>query len=210
MGDLISINQLQFIVMLKPISLLLHSSLFLVLIATFSSIVYYLNNEPPEPRQTPAILQPSASTPAPAPTPTATSRPAPTPSGTATATLPNPDWSSLQPGLERRVIDVYNTQNQPVESLHIWRLDQTSYRLDVAYDETPKSLAAWQEQTGAAIVLNGGYYSVANERYFPDGLTVVDGQAFGRSFAGFGGMLAIEASGAELRWLAEEDRKSVV
>jgi exopolysaccharide biosynthesis protein len=113
----------------------------------------------------------------------------------------------IQPGLERRVINIYNDQNQRMESLYIWRLDQKSFRLDVAYDSSPKSLDAWQSETNAAIVLNGGYYSIANERYFPDGLTIVNGQATGRSF-NRGGMLAIQEDHAELRWLAQEPYNS--
>jgi uncharacterized protein YigE (DUF2233 family) len=120
------------------------------------------------------------------------------------ATPPAADWSVLQPGLERRVIEVYDNQNQHVESVHIWRLDQKYFRMDVAYAERPKSLETWQQETNAAIVVNGGYYSIENERYFPDGLTISNGQAFGRSFAGFGGMLAINQDQAELRWLAQE------
>jgi hypothetical protein len=110
----------------------------------------------------------------------------------------------LQPGLERRVIEVYDHQNQHVESLHIWRLDQRYFRMDVAYDDRPKSLETWQQETNAAMVVNGGYYSIENEQYFPDGLAIANGEPFGRSFSGFGGMLAIDASRAELRWLAQE------
>ena len=100
--------------------------------------------------------------------------------------------------------------------------------MDVAFNETPRSLETWQEETNADLVLNGGYFSIENERYFADGLTIVNGKAFGRSFDGFGGMLAIvgldhghvvngpildpfqrgmlaiDQSGAELRWLVEE------
>jgi len=114
------------------------------------------------------------------------------------------DWSLVKPGLERRVTSIYNEQNQPVESLYIWRLDQQYFRLDVAHAELPKSLDTWQKETNAALVLNGGYFSVRNEKYFPDGLTIVDGAASGGSFHGFGGMLAIDQSGAELRWLVEK------
>jgi phosphodiester glycosidase len=110
----------------------------------------------------------------------------------------------LQPGLQRRVTPIYNNQKQLVESVHVWRLDQNYFRLDVAHHETPKSLQAWQSETNAAIVVNGGYYSIANERYFPDGLTIVNGRASGRSFRGFGGMLAITADRAELRWLVQK------
>jgi hypothetical protein len=102
------------------------------------------------------------------------------------------------------VIDVYNGQNQRVESVHIWRLDQRYFRLDVAFDDPPKTLDAWQKETHAALVMNGGYYSINNERYSADGLTIIDGTALGRSFGGFGGMLAVHEDRAELRWLVEQ------
>lgn len=170
---------------IKPVSLLLHSFLLIVVAGTLASILYYINEEPG--------AQPAAAL---------TSTPVPS-LPDARETIPDTGWSLLQPGLERRVIEVYDGQNQLVESLHIWRLDQVYFRLDVAFSETPRSLESWQAGTNASIVLNGGYYSIENERYFPDGLTIVHGQVAGRSLAGFGGMLAINASGAELRWLVE-------
>ena len=114
------------------------------------------------------------------------------------------DWSLLQPGLERRVIPIYDDRNQQVESVTIWRLDQSYFRLDVAYAETHKSLQTWQADTNAAMVLNGGYFSIENGTYFPDGLTIVNGKAFGTAFDGFGGMLAINQDHAELRSLVQK------
>ena len=178
--------------MLKPISLLLHSFLLLVLIGTFTSIIYYLNNEPAVTAAAAMFTQEPVS-------------PVPSPVEAIPAkTIPDVNWSVLQPGFERRVIDIYDAQNQRVESLYIWRLDQKNFRLDVAHDARPKTLQTWQEETHAAVVLNGGYYSIENETYSPDGLTIVNGEAVGRSFEGFGGMLAINQTGAELRWLAQK------
>jgi hypothetical protein len=122
----------------------------------------------------------------------------------ASDSLTDTAWSSVQPGLERRVVQICDDQNAPVESVYIWRLDQNYFRFDVDYHSTPQTLEAWQSETNALIVLNGGYYSIENQRYFPDGLTVVNGQASGQSFSGFGGMLAIKDSGAELRWLVQK------
>ncbi len=177
--------------MYKPVSQMLHLMLLIIFIGTFSSITYFIKTE--------SGAAPAAALPL---IPTQILSPALSLTPTDPA-LPEPGWSLVQPGLERRVIDVYGEQNQRVESLHIWRLDQNYFRLDVAYDETPKSLNTWQAETNAALVVNGGYYSVENERYFPDGLTIVNGEAQGRSFNGSGGMLAIHEHGAELRWLAE-------
>ncbi len=114
------------------------------------------------------------------------------------------DWSTLQPGLEHRVIPIYDSQNQQVESLSIWRLDQRYFRMDVAFAATPKSLQTWQQETRAAMVINGGYFSIENGRYFPDGLTILNGEALGASFDGYGGMLAINQDRAELRSLLEK------
>ncbi len=117
-------------------------------------------------------------------------------------------WSQVQPGLERRVIQIRDEQNQQVESLYVWRLDQSYFRMDVAYSETPKSLETWQEETHAAMVVNGGYFSIENQRYFPDGLAIINGKAFGSSFEGYGGMLAIQQGQAELRWLVQKPYNS--
>jgi uncharacterized protein YigE (DUF2233 family) len=149
--------------------------------------------------------------------PTATSAPTATPSPIPTSTpnisptietIPDTGWFLLQPGLERRMIRIYNDQNQHIESLYIWRLDQDYFQLDVAYQETPQSLESWQQETDALLVVNGGYFRVENERYLPNGLTIVNGQAFGSSYESFAGMLAITDSGAELRWLAQKPYNS--
>ena len=173
-------------IMPKPVSRILHSLLIIIFIGTWSSIIYYL-------RQEPGV------------TPTAISTTTPIPSVSSTLEIvPDIGWTSLQPGLERRVINVYDDQNGHVESLHIWRLDQKYFRMDVAFDERPKSLETWQKETNASLVVNGGYFSIENERYFPDGLIIMDGKVSGRSFDGFGGMLAIKNDQAEIRWLVEK------
>lgn len=161
----------------------------MVFVGTLSSVVYYIKDEPGVAPVSAAIVTPTS---------------APTSTPIVFETSPDPNWTVIQPGLEKRVIGIHNSQNQLVESLHIWRLDQAYFRLDVAYRDTPRTLEAWQEETNASMVLNGGYYSINNERYSPDGLTIVNGKAVGRSFEGFGGMLAIDSSKAELRWLAQK------
>ena len=174
----------------KHVARALHFFLLVVLLATCSSSIYFIN-------QGPEVTSPATAvyTPMPSVAPTVD-------------TEPEAGWSLLQPGLERRVIPIYNEQNQYVESLHVWRLDQTYFRLDVAYDSTPRSLETWQRATNALMVVNGGYYSEENERYFPNGLTIVNGKASGQSYDGFGGMLAINQSGAELRWLVDQPYNS--
>lgn len=174
--------------MYKPISHVLHSFLLLVLIGTIGSIVYTVNKGPSAmPVETLALI------------PTAT----PAFAGTFEP-VPDAGWSMVQPGLERRTVQIYDHQNQPVETVHILRIDQDYFRLDVAFDERPKTLEQWQQETNASLVMNGGYFSINNERYSADGLLVVNGAASGRGFQSYGGMLAITGRGAELRWLVVE------
>lgn len=168
--------------MYKHVSQVFHSVLLGIFIAICASTIYYLKHEP-------ITASTSASNTDPVEQITGAHDSA---------------WTRLRPGLERRVIAIENEQGQKVESLHIWRLDQQYFRLDVAYHDSPQSLEAWQKETGALLVVNGGYFSIHNKRYTPDGLTIVNGAVAGRSFDGTAGMLAITYAWAELRWLAEK------
>lgn len=174
--------------MQKRISRILHLLILIVLLATCGSTIYFIKQDP-------------GNTPTAIPTLPRTLKFRVCSMRNA---APDTGWSALQPGLERRVIQLCDQENKYVESLHIWRLDQNYFRLDVAFKENPVSLQSWQKETNALMVVNGGYYSVANEKYSPDGLTIVNGTATGQSFAGFGGMLAVKDSGAELRWLVQK------
>ncbi len=179
--------------MYQRISRPLHAFLLIILIGTCSSIVYYINHAP-------SVRS--------AVTPTATFAPPSIPSLSGTAeTIPDTGWSLLHAGLERRLIRIYNDQKGQVESLYLWRLDQKSFRMDVAFDGRPRSLETWQKETNASLIVNGGYFSLENDRYSPNGLTIVNGEAYGSSFDGFGGMLAIKEDKAELRWLVAEPYK---
>ena len=188
--------------------------LLLILLGTCASSIYFMDNEPGiSPTGTFTPIPMLSATPAGTFTPTTVFNVTPdtTLSPTAMSTIPvtwdttpETSWSLLRPGLEQSVIPIYNNQNQQVESLHIWRLDQKYFRLDVAYAETPKPLESWQRETNALMVVNGGFYSIENETYFPDGLTIVNGEASGRSFNGYGGMLAIHETWAELSSLAQQ------
>ncbi|HSL46092.1 MAG TPA: phosphodiester glycosidase family protein [Anaerolineales bacterium] len=172
--------------MYKHVERILHILLLVIWLGACGSSLYYINADA-------SVVQPAEmfpSTPIPAVPPTV-------------EFVPETGWEVLQPGLERRVFEVYDAQNQHVESVYVWRLDQNYFRLDVAHEATPRSLETWQQETNAALVINGGFYSVDNERYLPDGLIVVNGVASGRSFNGHGGMLAINEYGAELRWLVK-------
>ena len=108
----------------------------------------------------------------------------------------------MRPGLERRIFNIYDNQGQAIESLYILRVDQGAFQLDVVHHETPQKLEDWQAETGALVVVNGGYFREEHGRYLPTGLTIIHGRAFGSSYEGFGGMLVIGEHGAQIRSLA--------
>jgi hypothetical protein len=93
-------------------------------------------------------------------------------------------------------------ENQNRESLYILRVDPANFRFDVGYHPgQPQSLEQWQTETGALLVVNGGFFTEAN---IATGAIVVDGQSSGASYQDFGGMLTITADGPALRWLPQQ------
>ncbi len=108
-----------------------------------------------------------------------------------TATVaPDLGWQVLSPGLERRWINLLTSEGGVQESLYVLRIDPAMYDFDVGYKPgAPQRLMDWQSETGALIVVNGGFFTADGQA---TGLIIVDGQAAGTSYAGFGGMLAID------------------
>lgn len=142
--------------------------------------------EPPTP--TLSILAPTPTLQLPVPTPTAVNL--------------DSGWVLLRPGLERRGMSVVTAVDQTAESLYMLRIDPADFRFDVAYHPgQPQSLEQWQAETGALLVVNGGFFT---EGFVATGAIVVDGQSSGTSYQDFGGMLAVTADGPTLRWLPQQ------
>lgn len=111
-------------------------------------------------------------------------------------------WQVLRHGLERRLIKIYSGEGKQLESLYMLRVDPSSYDIAVAYRPSQAlTLSEWQTETNALIVMNGGFYT-------PDlkatALVVVDGVTHGKSYQGFGGMLAIRDSKVAIWALADQ------
>ena len=138
-------------------------------------------------------------------TPSQFQSPAPALTSTAVPTLVVPDtgWDQLRPGLERRIINLLGATGEPFEHLYMLRLEPDYFQFDVAYHPKPQTLQAWQSETNALIVLNGGYFRQENGVSIPNGLTVVGGEAIGSTYGEFAGMFAVTRDGPELRWLAQ-------
>ena len=153
-------------------------------------------NIPAEPGATAAAYPASDPTPSPRP-PTATYMPLPT-------ILPDSGWETLRPGLERRILNQLNEAGQSLERIYILRLDPAAFTFNVAYHPDPRTLEVWQVETGALLVVNGGYFRMEKDKAIPTGLTVINGQPSGVSYGPFAGMFTVTADGPGLRWLERQ------
>jgi uncharacterized protein YigE (DUF2233 family) len=110
-------------------------------------------------------------------------------------------WQPLGHGLEWRTTPARDSAGQVVDIMTAVRIDPTIWRLTVQYDPAnPRTVQDWAAHTGAAIVLNAGFFT---PEYQATGLIIADGHAYGSSYLGFGGMLAIDSASAQLHWLPE-------
>ena len=131
----------------------------------------------------------AALAPTPTPPPTATEPPSPT---------PNPGWVTLQPGLEMRSTSI--PMGSGAVSATLVRVDPGLYTMRVHYDPVnPATISTWQIRTGAALFVNGGFFTPENT---PLGLLVADSVPVGTSFDGFGGMLSVSDGLVTLRALS--------
>ena len=115
-----------------------------------------------------------------------------TPSTGGQSNQPLNVWIKASSGVELRDED-WKSPGENEDHVTIIRLDPHITHLSIGYrPQLPLSLSDWMQQTHALIVLNGGYFDEKNR---PTGLLVSDGQPYGTSYNGFGGMLSVDAQG---------------
>jgi exopolysaccharide biosynthesis protein len=138
------------------------------------------------------------------PIPSATPFPTNTQKPTSTPIKPDSGWVSLRSGLERRMINILDESGQHLEALYLLRINPEAFLFRIEYQTPPKTLGDWQKDTGALILVNGGYFRVEGDIYIPTGLTIINGQVIGNTYGDYAGMLGITDLGPELRWMAQE------
>ena len=124
----------------------------------------------------------------------------PVPTREAKATPASSEWHHTQSG-----IDVWlgqRTVNAKAEQVLIARVDPQRVTVRVLYaPDAPKSARDWQAETKADLVINGGFFDDKNR---VTGLLIADGNRFGKSYAGFGGMFSWRSVGPSLQWLRDQ------
>src|SRR5947209_6186245 len=142
--------------------------------------------------------------------PTTSSNGSPGNSSTATTTNQPHDqgtpelntWYRGAPGVEVRY-ENWKSPGNNEDTVTIVRFDLRHITLRVAYQPTqPISMSEWMQQEHATAILNGGYFDNQDNAI---ALVVANGQSFGSSYTGFGGMLSVDSNGhIALRSLSQQ------
>lgn len=111
-------------------------------------------------------------------------------------------WSRVAPGVEVRYEDWKNPGGDD-DTVTIVRFDLHKVKLNVGYQpQQPLMMSQWMQQEQATAIINGGYF---DQKDNTTALVVSNGKAFGESYAGFGGMLSVDAQGrVSLRSLRQQ------
>ena len=111
-------------------------------------------------------------------------------------------WYKGTSGVEVRYED-WKSPGDNEDTVTIVRFDLHYVNLSVAYQPgTPLLLSEWMQKEHATAIINGGYF---DDQDNATALTVANGQAFGSSYNGFGGMLSVDtADHTSLRSLSQQ------
>ncbi len=116
------------------------------------------------------------------------------------SSAPSSGWTAIAPGIERREMALSVASASVQGAALLVRVGPAVARFAVQYSPgAARTLDEWQQALPEAqVIVNGAFFDEADRAL---GLIVSDGQAYGQSFVGFGGMLQVDASGARVRSL---------
>ncbi len=111
-------------------------------------------------------------------------------------------WNQWTPGVELRYEHWKGAGNNE-DTVTIARFGLQHVHISVGYQpDQPLSLNNWMKQTNAAAVIDGGFFDTRNHAV---ALLVSNGQSYGTSYSGFGGMLSVDNQGnVSLRSLRDQ------
>lgn len=109
-------------------------------------------------------------------------------------------WTDIAPGMQRRNLNLEPYSNGV---MRLVRLDPAIVTFRVLYDPlSPHLLPVWMErEPDAALIVNGAFF---NEERQALGLIISDGQVFGQTFTGFGGMFQVASNRVRVRSLVSD------
>jgi uncharacterized protein YigE (DUF2233 family) len=102
-------------------------------------------------------------------------------------------WNRVANGVEVRNEDWKDAAGDD-DMVTIVRFDTRKIRVSVGYQPgQPMSTNDWMQQGHPLAIINGGYF---DQQFNATALVVSNGQVFGQSYAGFGGMLTVDSLGS--------------
>ncbi len=102
-------------------------------------------------------------------------------------------WYVAARGIAVRYEDWKPAGGSDDDTVTITRIDPRYVTLSVGYQpDKPLLISQWMQQEHAAAIINGGYFD-QNDR--ATALVISNGQAYGSTYSGFGGMLAMDSGG---------------
>jgi hypothetical protein len=124
------------------------------------------------------------------------------PTAVPTANPLESGWTLITPGIEQRDLDLELGNERQTRAVII-RIDPGVAQLRVHYNPgAPHWLNEWRDLLPeASVIVNGAFFDESDHIL---GLLASDGQVFGASFSGFGGMLQVTESGVRVRSLVGE------
>jgi uncharacterized protein YigE (DUF2233 family) len=99
-------------------------------------------------------------------------------------------WNQWTPGVELRYEHWKSAGNNNEDTVTIARFDLHHVQISVGYQPSqPLSLSNWMKQSNALAVIDGGFFDRSNHAV---ALLISNGQSYGASYSGFGGMLSVD------------------
>lgn len=119
-----------------------------------------------------------------------------------TSTPPPVDtgWQPASAGIERRELRIRHNDRR--DRLFLVRVDPARASFQVVYDsQNPRHVREWLDAEQARLAINGGFFDPQNRAL---GLLIADGQAFGETYVGLGGLFGVQAGQVQIRSLIRQ------
>lgn len=98
-------------------------------------------------------------------------------------------WNQWAPGVELRY-EHWKSAGNNEDTVTIARFDLHHVHISIGYQPSqPLSLNNWMKQSNALAVIDGGFFDISNHAV---ALLISNGQSYGTSYSGFGGMLSVD------------------
>jgi uncharacterized protein YigE (DUF2233 family) len=102
-------------------------------------------------------------------------------------------WYPAARGIDVRYENWKTADSADYDTVTIVRLDPQTVTLNIGYQpDKPLLMSQWMQQEHAAAIINGGYFDQNDQT---TALVISNGQTYGSTYSGFGGMLSMDRNG---------------